>query len=137
MFYSKRKNALEQIKWIGGFFFLLALVSCSPPSAEDRGALVGRWAPEDGSGHLVLFRENGVFDFLYDTNGPVVLELAWELRRKGKINIKASDGSVVRTCYYTIETDRLSIDDGSHGECISPSVTPHIPMPLLFRRMAP
>jgi hypothetical protein len=119
----------------GGLLLTLALLSCSaPPSAEDRKALVGKWLPEDASGHLVLFREDGVFDFLYDAAGPTVLELAWELTSKGKIAIKASDGSVVRTCIYTIEADRLSIDDGSHGECISPSVTPHIPMPQSFKR---
>jgi hypothetical protein len=129
-----RNNALGQLKRIGCLFLLLALASCSAPSAEDRKALVGKWAPEDASGHLVLFREDGVFDFLYDTVGPVVLELSWDLRSKGKIDIKASDGSVVRTCYYTIEADRLSIDDGAHGECISPWVTPHIPMPQSFRR---
>jgi hypothetical protein len=119
----------------GCLFLLLALLSCSaPPSAEDRKALVGKWLPEDASGHLVLFREDGVFDFLYDPIVPTVLELSWELTSKGKIAIKASDGSVVRTCYYTIEADRLSIDDGSHGECISPWVTPHIPMPQSFKR---
>jgi hypothetical protein len=119
----------------GCLFLLLTLLSCSaPPSAEDRKALVGKWAPEDASGHLVLFREDGVFDFLYDTTVPTVFELSWELTSKGKIAIKASDGSVVRNCYYTIEADRLSIDDGSHGECISPWVTPAIPMPQSFKR---
>jgi hypothetical protein len=118
----------------GCLFLLLALPSCSAPSAEDRKALVGKWLPEDSSGHLVLFREDGVFDFLYDPTVPTVLELAWELRAKGKIAIKASDGSIVRTCYYTIEADKLSIDDGSHGECISPWVTPQVPMPQSFKR---
>ena len=134
MVHSMRMNARGRLNWIGCLFLLLALASCSAPSTEDRKALVGKWMPEDASGHLVLFREDGVFDFLYDTIGPVVLQLSWELPSKGKIYIKASDGSVVRTCYYTIEADRLSIDDGSHAECISPWVTPHIPMPQSFRR---
>ena len=120
----------------GCLFLALGLLSCSaPPSAEDRKALVGKWAPEDASGHLVLFREDGKFDFLYDTTSRTVLELPWELTSKGKIAIKASDGSVVRVCYYTIEADRLLIDDGSHGECISPWVTPSIPMPQSFKRV--
>jgi hypothetical protein len=39
----------------------LALLSCSASSAEDRKALVGKWLPEDRSGRLVLFREDGMF----------------------------------------------------------------------------
>lgn len=117
-----------------GLLLALALLSCSAPSAEDRKALVGKWLPEDSSEHLVMFRDDGTFDFLYDSAGPTVLELSWELASKGRIAIKASDGSVVRTCYYVIEGGRLSIDDGAYGECISPAVTPHVPMPQAFRR---
>ena len=112
---------------------MLALSSCSPaPTDEDRKAIEGVWRPEDGSGHDVRFAATGVFDYLYDPQ--IVLELNWELRTKGKLVIKAEDGTVVRTCYYTIEVDRLSIDDGAHGACIEPSVTPPVPMPLTFRR---
>lgn len=124
----------QSSRFYGGLLLALALLSCSAPSAEDRKALVGKWLLEDGSGHLVLFREDGMFDFLYDSAGPTLLELSWELASKGKIAIKASDGSVVRACAYTIQADRLSIDDGSHGECISPFVTPHVGMPQTFRR---
>jgi hypothetical protein len=39
----------------------IALLSRSAPRAEDRKALIGEWLPEDGSGRLVLFREDGMF----------------------------------------------------------------------------
>ena len=130
--------ALVDSAWSRSFaaiVLMLALSSCSPaPTEEDRKAIEGVWRPEDGSGHDVRFAATGVFDYLYDPQASFVLELAWELRTKGKLVIKAEDGTVVRTCDYTIEADKLSIDDGAHGACIEPSVTPHVPMPLTFRR---
>ena len=116
---------------------ILALSSCSPaPTDEDRKAIEGVWRPEDGSGHDVRFADTGVFDYLYDPDSRTVLELGWELVTKGKLVLKAADGTVARTCYYTIEGGRLSIDDGAHGACIEPWVTPPLPMPLTFRRAA-
>jgi hypothetical protein len=118
---------------LGAIGLILLLSSCAPaPTAEDKKAIEGLWRPEDGSAHEVSFGDTGVFDYQYNSNA--VLELGWELRTKGKLVIKATDGAVVRTCYYTIEAGTLTIDDGARNACIEPAVTPHEPMPQTFHR---
>lgn len=111
---------------------LLAVLSAcgDPPTAEDRAELVGIWQPEDGSTQTVEFKPDGVFDYRYFAT----LRLDWELVRKGEVRLVTVDGSVTLTCHYTIEGDRLRIDNGSGETCVSPGVTPPEPMPLAFRK---
>ncbi len=109
--------------------------SCAQSTAEDRKALIGLWQPVDGSPHTVEFKSNGEFDFIYQGGRPVsVLRLGWDLGRKGRVNIKLHDGSIARTCHYSIEADRLAIDDGSGAECLRSATTPTTLMPRSFRR---
>ena len=128
------KFAVNSRHAIGALLLLFALSSCARSTENDRQALTGKWVPEDGSGHLVFFRPDGVLDYVYDTTVPVVQRLRWELGRKGEVYVKGDDGSAIRTCYYTIEGDKLSIDNGSGRECIGPWVTPPVPMPRAFRK---
>jgi len=109
------------------------LAGCAQSSPEDRAALVGLWLPEDGSPHTVQFKHDGEFDFIYEvTPAPYVLRLQWSLGRKGRINL-ASGGTTI-TCHYAIEDDRLSIDNGSGGECVRSATTPTTLMPRSFMR---
>jgi hypothetical protein len=113
----------------------LSLAACWPEAAseEDRKALVGVWMPDDGSCHDIAFRPDGVFDFLDDTGPPrTVLRLKWSLDTKGKVDIRGDDGSPYKTCPYSIVGGKLTIDNGSGAECLSPSVTPAVPMPRAF-----
>jgi len=114
-----------------------SLAACWPQTAsdEDRKALVGVWIPDDGSRHDIAFRPDGVFDFLYDTGPPrTVLRLKWSLDTKGKVDIRGDDGSHYKTCPYSINSGKLTIDNGSGAECLSPAVTPPVPMPRTFTR---
>jgi len=113
-----------------------ATASCSDPATEeDRKEVIGIWTPDDGSGHLVEFRENGEFYFLYDPGPPsTVLQVGWKLRSKGKVDILQHDGSVYRTCNYKIEAGKLSIDDGNGAECVRSATTPTTLMPLVFSK---
>lgn len=112
-----------------------SLFSCNRATEEDRKALIGLWIPDDGPRHTVEFKPDGVFDFVYDAGPPrTVLRLKWSLDTKGKIDIRGDDGSRYKTCPYTIEGDKLSIDNGDGGECLQPAVTPAVPMPKAFSK---
>lgn len=112
------------------------LLACDPPATdEDRKALTGLWIPDDGSRHTIEFKRDGVFDFVYDAVPPrTVLRVKWSLDTKGKVDIRADDGSRYKTCRYSINAGKLTIDDGSGAECLSPSATPKIPMPTKFTK---
>jgi hypothetical protein len=111
------------------------LLSCKPATEEDRKALVGVWIPDDGSGHAIEFRQDGVFNFLYETAPPgTVLQIKWSLDTKGEVEIRAADGSRYKTCRYSIDGRKLAIDDGNGAECLRPAVTPVVLMPKAFTK---
>jgi len=111
------------------------LLSCRPATEEDRKALTGVWMPDDGSGHAIEFREDGVFNFLYETAPPgTVLQVKWSLDTKGKVDIRADDGSHYKTCRYSIDAGKLAIDDGDGNACLRPGATPVVLMPKTFTR---
>jgi hypothetical protein len=112
-----------------------SLLACRPATEEDRKALVGLWMPDDGSRHTIEFKETGVFDFVYDVGPPrTVLRIKWSLDTKGKVDIRQDDGSRYKTCSYSTDADRLTIDDGSGSECLRISVTPTTLMPKTFTK---
>jgi hypothetical protein len=113
-----------------------SLLSCNPATEEDRKALAGLWVPDDGSRHTVEFKPDGVFDFVYDAGPPsrTVLRLKWTLDTKGKVDIRGDDGERWKTCRYSIEAGKLSIDNGEGVECLQPAVTPPVPMPKAFTK---
>jgi hypothetical protein len=112
-----------------------ALLSCKPATEEDRKALVGLWTPDDGSRHTIEFKPDGVFDFVYDTGPPrTVLRIKWSLDTKGKVDIRQDDGSRYKTCRYSIEAGRLTIDDGDGAECLRSATTPTVLMPKAFTK---
>ena len=119
---------------------LMALVTClsacsKPATEEDRKALAGLWIPDDGSRHTIEFKENGVFDFVYDVGPPrTVLRIKWSLTTKGKVDILQDDGSHYRTCRYSIDVNKLVIDDGIGAECLRSATTPTTLMPRTFTK---
>ena len=116
--------------------FALLLADCAPATPEDRAALVGVWSPEDGSGRLIEFRDNGEFDFLYDPDPPTtVLRVHWQLKRKGSVDILEHDGSLYKSCPYRIEETVLVIDGGDGGECLPSAAAPAVRMAKRFSRM--
>ena len=113
----------------------VGLLSCKPATEEDRRALVGLWIPDDGSRRAIAFREDGVFDFLYDPAPPgTVLRIKWSLDTQGEVEIRADDGSRYKTCRYSIDGSKLAIDDGNGAECLRPAVTPVVLMPKAFTK---
>jgi hypothetical protein len=112
------------------------LLACRPATEEDRKALAGLWTPDDGSRHTIEFKDNGVFDFVYDVGPPrTVLRIKWSLSTKGKVDIRQDDGSHYRTCRYSIDANKLTIDDGSGSECLRSATTPTTLMPRTFTRV--
>ena len=113
-----------------------SLLACNKPATEeDRKALVGLWLPDDGSRHTIEFKENGVFDFVYDVGPPpTILRIKWSLSTKGKVDIRQDDGSHYKTCRYSIEAGKLAIDDGSGSECLRSAATPTTLMPRTFTK---
>jgi hypothetical protein len=113
-----------------------SLLSCNPATEEDRKALTGLWAPDDGSRHTIEFKPDGVFDFVYDTGPPsrTVLRLKWTLDAKGEVDIRGDDGARWKTCRYSIAAGKLTIDNGDGAGCLQPAVTPPVPMPTAFTR---
>lgn len=113
-----------------------SLLSCNPATEEDRKALTGLWIPDDGSRHTIEFKPDGVFDFVYDVGPPsrTVLRIKRSLDTKGKVDIRADDGSRYKTCRYSIEANKLSIDDGDGAECLRPAVTAVVLMPKAFTK---
>ena len=74
------------------------LLGCWPATEEDRKALTGLWIPDDGSRLTIEFKPDGVFDFVYDVGPPrTVLRIKWSLDTKGKVDIRADDGSRYKT----------------------------------------
>jgi len=124
----------------GSRAFLVALLcgsvmACWPATEEDRKALVGLWVPDDSSRHTIEFKDNGVFDFVYDAGPPrTVLRVKWSLSTKGKVDIHQDDGSHYKTCTYSIDTGKLAIDDGSGAECLRSATTPTTLMPKRFTK---
>ena len=112
------------------------LLACDKPATEeDRKALVGLWMPTDGSRHTIEFKDNGVFDFVYDAGPPrTVLQIKWSLDTKGKVDIRQDNGSHYKTCRYAIDAGKLTIDDGSGGECLRSATTPSTLMPRTFTK---
>jgi hypothetical protein len=124
----------------GGRIVLVALLSgsllsCKPATEEDRKALVGLWVPDSGPRLTIEFKPDGVFDFVYDPGPPrTTLRVKWALSTKGKVEIRADDGSHYKTCRYSIEAGKLSIDDGDGAACLRTGTTPAILMPKTFTR---
>lgn len=110
----------------------VVLASCAQATEEDRKALIGLWKPEDGTTRTIEFKPDGVFDYKYFATW----RLRWELGRKGRVYLKGFDGTAFKTCYYNIESDRLTIDNGSGETCATPAATPPNPMPRSFRRVS-
>lgn len=113
-----------------------SLSACSEATTpEDRKALVGLWVPDDGSRHTIEFKDNGVFDFVYDPS-PIrtTLQVKWSMDTKGKVDIRQDDGSHYKTCKYRIDADKLTIDDGSGASCIRSATTPATYMPKTFTK---
>src|SRR5262249_46343766 len=113
-----------------------SLLACDKPATEeDRKALVGLWIPDDGSRHTIAFKDGGVFDFVYDLGPPpTVLRIKWSLSSKGKVDIRQDDGSLYKTCRYSIEAGKLTIGDGSGAECLRSATTPTTLMPRTFTK---
>ena len=112
-----------------------SLLACNPATEKDRKALVGLWIPDDGSRHTIEFKENGVFDFVYDVGPPrTVLRIRWSLSTKGKVDIRQDDGSHYKTGRYSIDAGKLTIDDGSGSECLRSATTPTTLMPKTFAK---
>ena len=112
-----------------------SLLACDPATEKDRKELVGLWMPNDGSRHTIEFKENGVFDFVYDVGPPrTVLRIKWSLSTKGKVDIRQDDGSHYKTCRYSIDAGKLTIDDGSGSECLRSATTPTTLMPRTFTK---
>lgn len=110
--------------------------ACWPATEEDRKALVGLWIPDDGSRHTVDFKNDGVFEFVYDVGPPrTVLQVKWSLGAKGKVDIRQDDGSHYKTCRYSIEAGKLTIEDGG-SECLRSATSPSTLMPKNFTKSA-
>jgi hypothetical protein len=114
----------------------IGLLACDKPATEeDRKALVGLWTPVDGSRHTIEFKNDGVFDFVYDAGPPrTVLRIKWSLSTKGKVDIRADDGSHYKTCRYSINDGKLTIDDGDGRECLRSATSPTTLMPTAFNK---
>ncbi len=113
-----------------------SVLACWPATEEDRKALVGLWIPDDGSRHTVDFKNDGVFEFVYDVGPPrTVLQVKWSLSTKAKVDIRQDDGSPYKTCTYSIEAGKLAIDDGG-SECLRSATSPSTLMPKKFTRSA-
>ena len=113
-----------------------SLWACDTPATpEDRKALVGLWIPDDGSRHTIEFKDDGVFDFVYDLPPTLTtLRVKWSLASKGKVDIRQHDGSHYKTCKYAIDAGKLTIDDGSGAECLRTGTTPTVRMPQKFTK---
>jgi hypothetical protein len=91
--------------------------------------------PDDGSRHTIEFKPDGVFDFVYDAGRPrVIWRGTWVLDTKNKVEIRGHDGARYKSCRYSIEGAKLSIDDGDGRECMGPAVSPPVPMPKAFTK---
>jgi hypothetical protein len=114
----------------------VSLLACDKPATEeDRKALTGLWIPDDGSRHTIEFKKDGVFDFVYDAGPPrTVLRIKWSLDSKGKVDIRADDGSRYKTCRYSIDAGKLTIDDGSGSECLRSGASGETRMPKTFTK---
>ena len=112
-----------------------SLLACNPATEADRKALVGLWIPDEGPRYTIEFKDDRVFDFVYDV-GPsrTVLRIKWSLSTKGKVDIRQHDGSHYKTCRYSIDADKLTIDDGSGAECLRSATTPTTLMPKKFTK---
>lgn len=109
----------------------LSLVAgCDRPAEADRQKLIGLWMPEDGSRRTLEFKPDGVFDFRY----MATWRLRWELRSASRVALLGGDGTLVNTCTFAVEGDRLTIHDGAGRSCDGPRVTPPSPMPIHYRK---
>ena len=122
---------MARIRALGLLALMAALAGCGTAATpEERASLVGIWSPTDGTGRIITFHDDGVFDYRYF----VTLRLHWELGSQGEIKLSSVDGGVRWSCWYTLEDGLLTIDKGRGETCVTPNATPPDPMPLEFRR---
>ena len=110
---------------------VVALGGCGKPATpEGRASLIGIWTPTDRSEQIITFHDDGVFDYRY----MATLRMHWELGSVGEIKLSSVDGGVRWSCWYTLVDELLRVDNGKGETCVSPGVSPAMPMPLEFRR---
>ena len=122
---------MTAFRWLAPLALVAILGGCGKPATpEDRASLIGIWTPTDRSEQIITFHDDGVFDYRY----MATLRMRWELGSVGEIKLSSTDGGVRWSCWYTLVDGLLHIDKGNRETCVSPGVSPKMPMPLEFRR---
>ena len=117
---------------------LLAALACGGLAAcsgsdEDRAHLVGRWNAVERPPDYIEFREDGVFEYVNGTGIKTVLQIFWKIGSGQSVVLSMADGVNPRRCYYKLEGDHLTFDNGSGASCI-PAEPDDMSMPLTYQR---
>jgi hypothetical protein len=101
------------------------LAACS--NEEDRAHLLGLWVAVGKPSETLEFRDDGSFEYVSGIGIKTRLQIFWRMGMGHKIVLSMADGVNPRSCYYKLEGDHLTFDDGSGSSCI-PAEPDDMPM---------
>jgi hypothetical protein len=107
------------------------LVTCS--NEADRAHLLGQWVAVGKPSETLEFRDDRSFEYVSGVGIKTRLQIFWRMGSGHSVVLSMADGVNPRSCYYKLEGDHLTFDDGSGGSCI-----PGEPdsMPMDYQRLA-
>ena len=84
-------------------------------------------SPSASPASTLDFRDDGSFEYLSGEGIKTSLQIFWKMGMGHKIVLSMADGVNPRSCYYKLEGDHLTFDDGSGSSCI-PAEPDDMPM---------
>ncbi len=101
------------------------LAACS--NDADRAKLIGHWVAVGKPSDSLDFRDDGSFEYLSGEGIKTSLQIFWRIGSGNNVVLSMADGVNPRSCYYKLDGDHLTFDDGSGGSCI-PAEPDSMPM---------
>jgi hypothetical protein len=101
------------------------LAACS--NEADRAKLIGHWVAVGKPSESLDFRDDGSFEYLSGEGIKTSLQIFWKMGSGNKVVLSMADGVNPRSCYYKLDGDHLTFDNGSGSSCI-PAEPDDMPM---------
>ena len=112
-------------------FLIIAIMACGWLSAcsneEDRAKLLGHWVAIGKPTDTLDFRDDGSFEYLSGEGIKTSLQIFWKMGGGHSVVLSMANGENARSCYYKLDGDHLTFDDGSGASCI-PAEPDDMPM---------
>jgi len=101
------------------------LAACS--NDADRAKLIGHWVAVGKPSETLDFRDDGSFEYVSGEGIKTRLQIFWRMGWGNKVVLSMANGVNPRSCYYKLDGNHLTFDDGSGSSCI-PAEPDDMPM---------